>query len=193
MKIYFVRHGQTNINSQRLIQGRIDEPLNQVGVKQAKETGQLIKSLNIKFEKIISSPLSRALETAYLIARKNNYKDYIEVVPKLVERDFGNYELMKIADMFPKIMVDGFTEPGFEDSKTLINRIKLVLDELYSKYQNKTILATVHAHVIRTLYVIFDSNKYTYTNFYLGNCSIHEIDYDGKNLKLINAYNNEEK
>ena len=117
MKIYFVRHGQTKFNSQRLIQGRIDEPLNKVGIKQAKESGQIIKGLNFNIDKIVTSPLSRAFETAHLIARKTNYKDNIEVVQKFVERDFGKYELTKIADSFPKVMADGFTEEGL---KTLL-------------------------------------------------------------------------
>ena len=193
MKIYFVRHGQTKFNSQRLIQGRIDEPLNKVGIKQAKESGQIIKGLNFNIDKIVTSPLSRAFETAHLIARKTNYKDNIEVVQKFVERDFGKYELTKIADSFPKVMADGFTEEGFEDSPTLIKRIKETIDELYQKYQGKTIIATVHAHVIRTAYILFDNKKYNYVNFFLGNCSIHEFDYDGNNLTFINDYNNEEE
>ena len=73
MKIYFVRHGQTNYNSQRLIQGRVDEPLNKIGIKQAKETGQIIKGLNFTIDKIVTSPLSRAFETGHLIARKTNH------------------------------------------------------------------------------------------------------------------------
>lgn len=193
MKIYFVRHGQTRFNAKRLIQGRVDEPLNKVGIKQAKETGQIIKGLNIKIDKIVTSPLSRAFETAYLVARKNSYKDNIEVIPNLAERDFGKYELTTIAESFPIVMVDGFSEPGFEDSETLIKRVKSVINYLYNKYQGKTIIATVHAHIIRSAYILFDSNKYNYTNFYLGNCSIHEFDFNGSSLNLINTYNNEEE
>lgn len=193
MKIYFVRHGQTKHNAKRLIQGRVNEPLNKVGIKQAKEVGQIIKSLNINFDKIVSSPLSRALETAHLIARKTNYRDNIEILHNLVERDFGNYEMTTIDESFPIIMKDGFTELGFEDSQTLISRVHDGLNQLYDKYKGKTVIAAVHAHVIRSIYVLMDHKKYTYTNFYLGNCSIHEFDYDKKLITLINTFNNEEE
>src|SRR5690554_7717085 len=112
MKIYFVRHGRTKYNKKRFIQGRVNEALKNTGIKQAKDAGQLLKSLNINFDKIVSSPLSRALETAHLIARKTSYRDNIEIIPNLIERDFGNYEMTTIAESFPIIMKDGFTEIG---------------------------------------------------------------------------------
>lgn len=191
MKIYFVRHGQTDYNYKRLIQGRVDAPLNKTGIKQAKDTGKLLKSLDFHYDKIVSSPLSRAFETAHLISKKMSYKDNILVHPKFVERDFGNYELMPIVPTFDKLMTDGFKEPGFEDSESLIKRIKEGIDLLYEDYKNKTVIATVHAHVIRSAYILVDKNKYNYTNFYLGNCSIHVFNYDGNNLTLETTYNNE--
>lgn len=193
MKIYFVRHGQTDYNYQRLIQGRIDAPLNKTGIKQAKDTGKILKDLNFEFDKIVSSPLSRAFETAHLIARKMNYKDNIYVHPEFVERNFGSYELKPIVPTFDKLMEEGFKEEGFEDNEALISRVKKGLDKLYNDFKNKTVIATVHAHVIRSIYILLDKNKYDYTNFYLGNCSIHEFNYDGKQLELVNTYNNEEE
>ncbi|MCR1808857.1 histidine phosphatase family protein [Haploplasma modicum] len=192
MRIYLVRHGQTNYNLKRLVQGRIDEPLNKTGIKQAKQTGQLIKQLNFKFDKIVSSPLSRAFETAYLIAKKNNYKDNIILDNLLVERDFGEYELTEIKESFPIVMQEGFNENGFEDTETLKKRIKSAISNLYLNHSDQTLILTVHAHVIRTIYVLMDENKYTYTNFYLGNCSIHVFDFDGDNFNLIETHNNEE-
>lgn len=193
MKIYFVRHGQTDYNYQRLIQGRIDAPLNKTGIKQAKETGQLLKSLDFKYDKIVSSPLSRAFETAHLVARKMSYKDNILIQPNLVERDFGNYELEPIKGTFDKLMTPGFNEPGFEDDKALKVRVNNALNDLYENHKGETIIAVVHAHVIRTAYIIHDSSKYDYTNFFLGNCSIHVFNYDGNKLDLETTYNNEEK
>lgn len=192
MRIYLVRHGQTNYNLKRLVQGRIDEPLNKTGIKQAKQTGQLIKQLNFKFDKIVSSPLSRAFETAHLIAKKNNYKDNIILDNLLVERDFGEYELTEIKESFPIVMQEGFNENGFEDTETLKKRIKSAISNLYLNHSDQTLILTVHAHVIRTIYVLMDENKYTYTNFYLGNCSIHVFDFDGDNFNLIETHNNEE-
>ena len=65
--IYFVRHGQTNVNNLKKIQGRCDNLLNDTGRKQAKQTGLFLKNNNITFDLIYSSPLTRAYETACII------------------------------------------------------------------------------------------------------------------------------
>ena len=67
MYIYLVRHGQTDDNFKSIVQGRIDNPLNDVGRNQAKATGLKLKDLNIKFDSIYSSPLIRAKESASII------------------------------------------------------------------------------------------------------------------------------
>lgn len=192
MKIYFVRHGQTNNNHKRLIQGRVDAPLNQTGQKQAKTAGQALKAEKVSFDKIISSPLSRALETAYLVGRKINYKENILINENFLERDFGNYEMTLIAESFPIIMTEGFTEEFYEDDKTMVTRVKLGLDQIYKEFSNDTVIVTCHAHVIRSMYILFNSDKYNFMNFFLGNGSIHVFDYDGTNISLSHTLLNEE-
>lgn len=193
MKIYFVRHGQTNNNHLRLIQGRIDAPLNSTGQKQAKTAGQTLKQTKVTFDKIISSPLSRALETASLVARKLSYKDNILLNENFIERDFGNYEMTTIEESFPKIMIPDFTEEFYEDDQTVVNRVKLGIDQVYEDYQGKTVIVACHAHVIRAAYIICDKDQYNFTNFYLGNGSIHSFNYDGANLVLDSTLLNEEE
>ena len=70
MKLYVVRHGQTDWNVQHKLQGSVDIPLNSTGLKQAQELSTKIETLD--FNLIISSPLSRALETAKIINQKKN-------------------------------------------------------------------------------------------------------------------------
>lgn len=62
MEIYLVRHGQTDWNVEKKLQGNIDIPLNEVGRRMAVETGEAMKQ--IPFDRIYCSPLKRALETA---------------------------------------------------------------------------------------------------------------------------------
>jgi len=192
MRLYLIRHGQTDYNSKRLIQGRVNTKLNEIGKKQAKLAGQKLKSLSVIPDALLSSPLSRALETAYLVSKKINFKQNILIEPFLIERDFGNYDLKSIAEYFPKVMVDGFCEDFFEDNEKIKLRITNGLNELFKKFENKSVVAASHAHSIRTFYLLFDDKKYSYTNFLLLNGSIHVFDYDGKNLKLIDTYLNEE-
>ena len=65
MKIYVTRHGQTELNAKKLMQGRSDNPLNDTGREQARAAREKIG--NIKFDALYSSPLSRAVETASII------------------------------------------------------------------------------------------------------------------------------
>ena len=70
MEIYIVRHGQTVWNAARLLQGRTDIELNEKGRELAGVTGEALE--NVRFDRIFSSPLIRAYETACLIRGHRN-------------------------------------------------------------------------------------------------------------------------
>ena len=70
MKIYVTRHGQTDWNLEGKTQGRVDIELNEVGIKQAKQTKEKLK--NIDIDLIICSPLKRAKKTAEIINEGRN-------------------------------------------------------------------------------------------------------------------------
>lgn len=70
MSIFIVRHGQTDLNLKKKIQGRVDSPLNESGKKQARETRE--KLLNVNIDLIICSPLLRTKETSNLINKDRN-------------------------------------------------------------------------------------------------------------------------
>ena len=83
--IYIFRHGETDYNVQRRAQGYLDIPLNEKGIEQAHELAD--KLSNIKLDCIYTSPLSRAMETARIVATKNN----VNIIPEngLQERNLG--------------------------------------------------------------------------------------------------------
>ena len=64
--IYIIRHGQTDLNKKRVLQGRVDEPLNEDGIRQAEAAAELLRSLDIVVDSVWSSPLQRAMDTAGL-------------------------------------------------------------------------------------------------------------------------------
>ena len=68
--IYLVRHGQTEFNRERRIQGHVDSPLTELGVRQAKAVGRLLRDLIREPDgwRIVSSPLGRAASTAEIVA-----------------------------------------------------------------------------------------------------------------------------
>ncbi|MCI9016927.1 MAG: histidine phosphatase family protein [Clostridia bacterium] len=88
MKLLLTRHGQTDWNVARKIQGTTDIDLNQTGIKQAELTRE--KLLNEKIDIIISSPLKRARKTAEIINKGRNIPIIID--NEIKERCFGIFE-----------------------------------------------------------------------------------------------------
>ncbi|MCD7762698.1 MAG: histidine phosphatase family protein [Lachnospiraceae bacterium] len=71
MRLYIIRHGQTEWNSSYRLQGRTDVPLNENGRDLARKTGEGLTRAGVCFDRIYTSPLSRARETAELAAGSN--------------------------------------------------------------------------------------------------------------------------
>lgn len=89
--LYFVRHGESEFNVSRLFAGRTDTPLTPRGREQAALAGAHADSLHL--DVIVSSPLSRALETAQIIAREANYPlNKIITNDLFLERAWGELE-----------------------------------------------------------------------------------------------------
>ncbi len=92
-KLYFVRHGESEMNKAVIWTGSSDAPLTELGHKQAKETGKKIKQQGLAFDVIVSSPMIRAHHTAKHIATTNDYPhEKIILNDKLVERNLGILE-----------------------------------------------------------------------------------------------------
>lgn len=82
------RHGQTDYNATRRVQGRVDIALNEVGLAQAEAAAPRLAALVPT--RIVSSPLARARVTAEALARLAGLG--VEVEPELAERSFGAWE-----------------------------------------------------------------------------------------------------
>lgn len=123
-KLYFVRHGLTVMNVEGRWSGTTDTPLTERGRQQAKAAGEAAK--NLKIDLIIASPLSRAHETAQIIAKVIEYpKEKILLNPMLIERHFGELEGK---EWYPDFNYDGIVDIETED--TLLNRARAALDWL---------------------------------------------------------------
>ena len=98
MMIYLIRHGETDWNHQKRRQGRRDVPLNDQGREQMRRCGELIEGLPA--DAIITSPLSRAVESAEILAECMGLApDSIVADEGLIERDFGDVDGMTKAEL----------------------------------------------------------------------------------------------
>ena len=86
-RLFLIRHGLTEWNTKRKIQGTIDTHLNQEGIQQAIALSQRLVNL-YPIDQIYASPSNRALKTAELINEK--YKVNLQIDSDLLEIDFGN-------------------------------------------------------------------------------------------------------
>ncbi len=88
MEIYLMRHGETEWNRQRRLQGHSDIPLNDVGLAEARKASRAMRSID--FDCILSSPLQRAVKTAELVRGDRSYQ--VQINPLLTEITFGAAE-----------------------------------------------------------------------------------------------------
>ncbi len=106
--IYFMRHGETELNRRMRLQGRYDEPLNEKGIRQAKEAGEKIREMGIHFDRVYSSTLQRAIKTAELVTGLK--KEDLILDERILELDYGKYERWEFGDL-PQEVWDFFRNP----------------------------------------------------------------------------------
>lgn len=159
VRLIFVRHGETDWNKASRLQGRIEIPLNKNGIKQIKKTAVKLKKSSEKPEIIISSPLTRAVQSAGIISKILAIP--FQVNRNLAERDFGSLE-GKTWEEINKIYGSDFKEIdrkqqydyrvyGGESADEVSERIIDFLDYAIKKYDGKTIVVITHAGILRSL------------------------------------------
>lgn len=156
MKIYVVRHGQTDYNVKKVFQGHIDIPLNETGKKQAQETAEKFK--NIDVDMILVSPLQRTLQTAEPISQITGVPITIE--KRLIERCFGDMEgHQNREDWNIKMMLDyekNYDIENIEPIQSLFKRIYDFLDEITERYKDKKMVLVTHGAVSQPIECYFN-------------------------------------
>lgn len=184
MKILLVRHGETQFNHLKLIQGITDNPLNETGINQAHQVGKYLKNSGFTFDVAYSSPLKRAYKTGKIIVSYFDYSKQIIIDDLFKERNFGPFEGKPVQSIIHKILEGGFEHDGFEDDQSLTKRVFSGIEKLYSKHSNETVILFCHSHVIKPLLILADPINYNYKTF-LDNGSSHLFEFDGKNIKIL--------
>ncbi|HSX09736.1 MAG TPA: histidine phosphatase family protein [Candidatus Saccharimonadales bacterium] len=156
---YIVRHGETDWNKKRIIQGQTDTILNDIGIAQAEKIAQKFKEINL--ELAFSSDLLRAKRTAEIIALE--HKLAVQATERLRERSFGSLEGQptEILLTHSKLMQALNEEerkkirvsPEAESDEEFAWRIITFLRETAIAYPGKNILAATHSGVLRILVI----------------------------------------
>lgn len=152
--IYLTRHGETEWNEKRIVQGQTDIPLNKKGEIQAKELGEKFKG--IKFEAVFSSDLIRAKRTAEIMVLER--KLAVVTTKVLRERLFGRFE-GKHLDRMKKILGEllivskekqkNLVLNDVENDEEVVARLIPFLREVAVAYQGKNVLMVSHGGLMR--------------------------------------------
>jgi len=176
--LYLVRHGETEWNRQRRIQGLTDIPLNETGRSQARATGMLLSRR--RWGGIYASPLSRARETASIIAAEVGLAEPT-LVEALVERNYGQAEgldWMQVEARYPH----GTVVPGRESREQVGKRVIPALIELAQDRHGEALLIVSHGGAIRAVLNAVEPDA---SHGSITNGSVHSFRLEDGALRLI--------
>ena len=140
-----IRHGQTDWNAQRRLQGSTDIPLNEVGRGQARDAVAVLA--HYQWDAIVSSPLSRAAETADLIAAGLALGP-ARRVPELTERSFGPAEGMQDGLELDALRIPGGFR-GAEGQDEAALRGLTSLEALAEEFRGRRVVVIAHGSLLR--------------------------------------------
>lgn len=176
-RLYFVRHGQTVWNVENKICGATESPLTDQGIQQARDVAAKILKEGITFDEIRYSPLSRARDTALIIAEATDIPAVEE--PRLFEQNFGKWEGTARNGEDFKAAKSQFANSyeGGESMLRLCQRIYNLVDELRAT-PDKTVLLVAHNGISRALHSYFtDMTNEEYAAYGIKNCQIVHYDW----------------
>lgn len=151
-QIYIVRHGETVENLTKILQGHLPGTLTGKGKEQVRHTAEQLAETGVKFSRIVSSDLQRALDSAQIIADRLHLS--ITPMEMLRERDWGKWTGMSIAEATERFRKNGkweFPEGTTETEAGIYQRAALALQELPKRYPNETLIVLTHGQFARNL------------------------------------------
>ena len=174
MKLWLIRHGQTDMNLEKRMQGRSDLPLNETGREQARRAAEAVKG--VSFDVVFASPLKRAVETASILSGKYEGRHYHYMgLP------------MTLYWAFPEV----FPAPrGVESIASMVKRSTSFIEMLEEQVKSghgllspeSRVLVSCHGGIIRALRGCLENRP----NGIIWrpkpkNCEFRVYDYDGLN------------
>lgn len=181
MKIYFLRHGETDWNKNGMMQGHSDIPLNENGIAQANSIAEFMhgKQFNI----VYVSPLKRALDTAKIVVKAK--ANLIVLDHRLKERGYGEFEGSPY-EQYRELIKENedFIPKGGESRVEFRKRIKEFFENLDEKHED--ILIVAHGGVFNAvLKILFNLETEEARKYRLGNCEHCIIEKTDKFVMLI--------
>ncbi|MBV8627135.1 MAG: histidine phosphatase family protein [Paraburkholderia sp.] len=195
-QILFIRHGETDWNRIKRIQGHIDIPLAESGVAQAQQLGaRLVQEVRAgaQLDAIWSSDLLRAQQTAQPIAAALGLP--VQLTEGLRERNYGafqGHDSDEIAERFPdeyahwQTRDPGFAPPEGESQREFYHRVLHALEPILAMHPGGRIACVAHGGVLDCLYRAGSRLPLEAARTWvLGNATINRLLYSAEGLSLV--------
>ncbi|GAB6180746.1 alpha-ribazole phosphatase [Desulfotomaculum defluvii] len=194
-KLYLVRHGETEWNAIGKFQGHSDVPLSDLGRQQAKKLALRLGST--KIDAFYSSDLSRAMETAAIIAKEHNSQ--VSYLPDLREINFGKWEGLtfdEISQNYGQLSTRwranpvGTQIPNGEKLQDVAVRCQRAIDEIINVHAGETVLVATHGGVIRVIVAnVLGCDLNNFWKLRLDNVSLTTISFYRDQKAILELYN----
>jgi broad specificity phosphatase PhoE len=175
--ILLARHGETDWNVDRRVQGHSDRPLSDAGRKQARALAEQLA--NEQFDAVYSSDLVRAVETARVVAERKGLR--ITVLPELREKDFGSWEGLRddeVLARFPDAR-QGHWGDG-ETHAAMTERVVAAVRRIAAAHPRGRVLVVAHGGPLRAVLLHCASDR----DGPIGNCDVIRIEVDDGVLRV---------
>lgn len=193
--ILLIRHGETEWNKTMRFQGQTDIPLCENGIHQA---SLLKERLANSIDVIYTSPLSRAKDTATMIAKSNAITPILS--DELIEINFGPWEghsLLEVKEKYPKDFqswktdpVDGFFTGGEKSIRSCAARCSNEIVRIANNHKGKRIAIVAHGGILKAGIIgLFDMKMTMYHKLFLNNTSITTITIDDTGNPMLLGLN----
>ena len=169
LKLYIVRHGQTEWNVLEKFQGQMNSPLTEEGIEKVKKTAKELE--DVKFDAVYASQMGRTVETAKIILEDNkNEKPELQKIPELNEIYFGKWQGMTFSEIFdfsPQEAHNYFydvknycaTNVGGEELKDGLARFLQGLDKIVKAHESGNILVVTHGTVLELFFNYIENRE----------------------------------
>lgn len=159
--ICLVRHGETDWNRERRLQGHTDTSINLTGIQQAHACGQILKEHS--WDGLITSPLRRAVETARIIHSYIKNKEYV-LWDEFAEIDYGKNNGTLFQNEYNPLSLIKLDE--------VKHRVRAGLERIHNEYPSGKIIVVTHGVVIRLILNEYTKDNNNKTEIYNGSMSL---------------------
>lgn len=144
--LFLIRHGETEENRLRILQGHLPGTLTPEGIRQARERAEDLANADATFDLLLCSDLLRARRTAYLIGERLHLA--VRPTPLLRERDWGSITGRRIEE----VISTANEAPGVESVEAMFARARILLDVIRNDYPDaQRVLLVSHGLFLRVL------------------------------------------